>query len=81
MFEENKVVMIACGTQHVVALTTAGPDAQMPTLAVAEKVAVKEPEAPLIKIDAVIEVAAVPQDSGKVSIGVKRTFDEIVKNS
>lgn len=30
MFEENKVVMYACGTQHAVALALAGPDAVMP---------------------------------------------------
>mgnify|MGYP003892137895 CR=1 FL=1 len=32
MFENNKVVMMGCGTQHAVALTLAGPDAIMPVL-------------------------------------------------
>ena len=32
MFEENRVVMMALGTQHTVALAMAGPDAEMPVL-------------------------------------------------
>jgi hypothetical protein len=32
MFENNQVQMMALGTMHAVALTTAGPEAQMPVL-------------------------------------------------
>lgn len=32
MFETNQVQMMACGTMHAVALTTAGPESHMPVL-------------------------------------------------
>jgi len=32
MFEENKVVMMGCGTQHAVALALDGPEGQLPKL-------------------------------------------------
>ena len=42
MFEENPVVMVSLGTQHVVVLTKESPDAVMPTLQIAEEAQVKE---------------------------------------
>ena len=32
MFENNKVIMIGCGTQHTVALTLDGPESTIPEL-------------------------------------------------
>ena len=32
MFEENKVIMVACGTMHVVVLTHDSPDSKIPEL-------------------------------------------------
>lgn len=32
MFENNKAVMIGCGTMHTVALTTDGPESKVPEL-------------------------------------------------
>ncbi len=42
MFEENPVVMVSLGTQHVVALTKESPEAVMPTLNIQ---AVEKPQA------------------------------------
>lgn len=36
MFEENKVIMMACGTQHTVALAHASPDSKIPDLVLSE---------------------------------------------
>ena len=32
MFEENPVIMMACGTQHVVALSLDSPDGKFPEI-------------------------------------------------
>ena len=47
MFEENPVVMMACGTQHSVALSKAGADAVMPEIDKTKFVEVKVPKSPV----------------------------------
>ena len=44
MFENNKVVMMGCGTQHTVALAMASSDAVMPVLDEAKLVIKEIPE-------------------------------------
>lgn len=50
MFEENKVVMMACGTQHCVSLTLASADSKLPDLDLTKwdgkPYIVEEPESP-----------------------------------
>ena len=44
MFEGNKVIMMACGTQHAVALTLDGPESTIPELKITNSTVAKEAE-------------------------------------
>ena len=46
MFENNKVIMIGCGTQHTVALTLDGPESTIPELQITNSANMAKVEEP-----------------------------------